>query len=352
MRPTTSSGTPRAASRIACGDAEPREAAVRHDAEPAQAEQVGAARRPRGRSRRGARAAPGAAAGRPPSPRATTRRRAGCCAASPAETPSIELQRDVAGEAVGDDHVGAPVGVVALDVPDEAQVAVGERSRSARAPRRERRALRRPPRRSRAGRSRARRRRARVASAAPMNANCTRCSGRTSTFAPTSTSGHRRAGDGHRDRERGTVDAARAADVEEAGGERGTGRAAGDERVGVALGDGARRGHDRGVRRRADAPRGSAAFAIETGASITSTPPAPVADLVGGPVQEDPHTLLPPQRAPSATSAGPRSAPLASTATVISSARQRARATRRARSAASGRGRGRGRARATTSRPA
>ena len=50
VRPTTSPSTPRAASRIAWAMPRRREAPVRHDAEPAQAEQVGAARRSRDRS--------------------------------------------------------------------------------------------------------------------------------------------------------------------------------------------------------------------------------------------------------------------------------------------------------------
>ncbi len=54
------------------------------------------------------------------------------------------------------------------------------------------------------------------ASAAPMNANCTRCSRRASAFAPTSSSVTGLLGDRQRDRERRAVDAARALDVERA----------------------------------------------------------------------------------------------------------------------------------------
>ena len=63
---------------------------------------------------------------------------------------------------------------------------------------------------------------------------------------------HGRARDRNRDRKRGTMDAPRALDVEEPGRDRGAGRAAGDERVGVTRRDRPRRAYDRRLGRRAD----------------------------------------------------------------------------------------------------
>ena len=59
-------------------------------------------------------------------------------------------------------------------------------------------------------------------------------------------------GNGHEHGERRAVDAARSFHVKQAGGERGAGRAAGDQRVGAPVGDGTHGLHDRGVRRVAD----------------------------------------------------------------------------------------------------
>ena len=152
-----------------------------------------------------------------------------------------------------------------------------------------------------------------------MKANWTRCSARTSTLAPTSTSVTGCAGDRDRDRERRAVDARGALDVEEAGGERGAGRAAADERVGVARGDGARGADDRGVGGRADgARRGRAPWRSRPGRRRPRRPSATSPNSLGGPEEQ---RRAPPAAAataaPAATSAGPRSAPLASTATVM-----------------------------------
>src|ERR1700730_13318869 len=69
-----------------------------------------------------------------------------------------------------------------------------------------------------------------------------------------------------------------------------------------------------GVDRTANA--GSVAFAIETGASTTSTPSATEPISSAGPNSSTPIPAAAACAAPAATSAGPRSAPPASTATV------------------------------------
>ena len=128
----------------------------------------------------------------------------------------------------------------------------------------------------------------------------------------------RLAGHGHEHGERRPVDAARALDVEQAGGERGAGGAAGDERVGAAVGDGrARPGRSRPSASTRTARAGSAALAIETGASTTSTPGRGL-DLRRGAEDAAParRRATAASAAPRATSRGPASAPLASSATV------------------------------------
>src|SRR5579859_3944661 len=70
-----------------------------------------------------------------------------------------------------------------------------------------------------------------------------------------------------------------------------------------------------GVERTAKA--GSTALAIETGASITSTPAGIAPISAAGPNSSTPTPRCAASAAPAATSAGPRSAPPASTATVI-----------------------------------
>jgi hypothetical protein len=119
--------------------------------------------------------------------------------------------------------------------------------------------------------------------------------------------------------ERGAVDPAGALDVEEPGGEGGAGRAAGDEGVRVA------RATERaawtidasGLLR--NARTGSAAFAMDSGASTISMPGVPSTSDRSASPGPNRRIRIPPaaaSAAPAATSAGPRSAPLASTATV------------------------------------
>ena len=154
------------------------------------------------------------------------------------------------------------------------------------------------------------------ASAAPMKANWTRCSGRTSALAPTSTSviGLPGIGTGHR--ERRAVDAAVALDLEQAGGERRARRAAADEGVGVAGRDGPDGAHDRGVRGRAHGARGIGGLGDRDRRVDTSTPSAtsPISSAAPNSSTRTPWDAA--IAAPAATSAGPRSAPPASTATV------------------------------------
>ena len=82
-----------------------------------------------------------------------------------------------------------------------------------------------------------------------------------------------------------------------------------------------------GVERTANA--GSAAFAIETGASTISTPGPTDRISAAGPKRTTPIPWAAARVAPSATSWGPRSAPPASTATVTMRAGVRAKARRR-----------------------
>ena len=163
------------------------------------------------------------------------------------------------GEAVGDDHVGrARHHVAALDVADELErlQPVARRARAARraprAPARCRGAASSPlessPTRGRATPSTTR------ASAAPMNANCTRCSRRASALAPTSSSVTGWSGTGSGQRQRRAVDAARALDVERPRRQRRAGAAGAHERLRAALGDRAwrpARSRPRGVARAA-----------------------------------------------------------------------------------------------------
>ena len=288
VRPTTSLVDAARGEQDRLREADAREAPVRHDAEPAQAEQVGAARRPRGRSRRGGRAAPGAAAAPPSLRRAASDVAASRTAREHRLRDALdELQRDVAGEAVGDDDVGGAVGDVgALDVADEVERGRPRRARrsSAWASSDERRALGRllavGEQRRRAG---ARRRARRCASAAPMKANWTRCSGRTSALAPTSSSVTGCAGDRQRDaRARGGGCRGARLMLNSAGGERGAGGAAADERVGLARRRRPRGLDDRGVGRRARGARGVGRLGDRDGRvdDLDAVGPT-VADLVG-----------------------------------------------------------------------
>ncbi len=110
----------------------------------------------------------------------------------------------------------------------------------------------------------------------------------------------------------------RAPDVEEPGGERGAGRAAGHERVGV----GRRRRRGRRGRSRRPAPRatrrrGRPPWRSRPARRRSRRPRRRLAELVGGAEEEDADVLRrrrsPRRRRPRP---GPRSAPLASTATV------------------------------------
>ena len=150
-------------------------------------------------------------------------------------------------------------------------------------------------------------------SAAPMNANWTRCSARTSTFAPTSTSVTGLPGTGTGSASAGRwIPAARrisnrpaasAAPVEPAE----TSASASP----AATARAARTIEASFVERAARA--GSAALAIDTGASTTVTWSGTSPISAAGPKR---MTGTPASAAPSATSRAPRSAPLASTATV------------------------------------
>ena len=193
-------------------------------------------------------------------------------------------------------------------------------------------------------------------SAAPMNANCTRCSRRTSALAPTSSSVTGLPGDRQRQRQRRAVDAARAPDVEQARGERRAGR----RRRRRAPARGRRRPRAPPARSR---PRVARARRAPGRRSWRSTPARRrsrrrrrrLAELAGrARTGSRARPARRRSRAPAATSAGPRSAPLASTATTDAGARVDAGATAAGRLAATRRGRDRGRAArgATTSRPA
>ena len=151
-----------------------------------------------------------------------------------------------------------------------------------------------------------------------MWANWTRCSGRTSALAPTSRSSHGRAGDGHGQGQRRPVDAARALDVEQAGGQGGAGGAGRDERVGLARADGAGRLDDRGLRgvaarRGPGRPPWRSRPARRRPRRRRRTSPSSAAARRGARAR---HRSATASAAPAATSAGPRSAPFASTATV------------------------------------
>ena len=155
--------------------------------------------------------------------------------------------------------------------------------------------------------------------AAPMCANWTRCSGRTSTLAPASSSRNGLPGTGTmiasagrctpRARLKVNSEAASAAPVEPP-----LTSASASPAATAAT---ARTIEDSGVRRTARA--GSGSLAIETGASTTETPSGTGPISAAGPNRS---TRTPPaaaRAAPRATSAGPRSAPLTSTATVMRS---------------------------------
>ena len=130
----------------------------------------------------------------------------------------------------------------------------------------------------------------------------------------------RLAGDRDDDRQRGPVHAAGALEGEQRGGERRAGRAAADQRVGLARRDRGDRAHDRRLGRAPDRARrvgvlGDRDRRVDDRHALGR--PAPIA--AAGPNRT---TRTPPaaaRAAPRATSAGPWSAPLTSTATVTGS---------------------------------
>ena len=161
--------------------------------------------------------------------------------------------------------------------------------------------------------------------AAPICANWMRCSGRTSTLAPTSSSRNGASGAGTtiasagrwtpRARRISKRPAASTAPVEP------------PETSASARPDATARTawtiEDSGVARTARA--GSAALAIDTGASTISTPGAGSPSRAAGPNSRTSTPRSAARAAPRATSPGPRSAPFASSATVTRSVMTRVR---------------------------
>jgi hypothetical protein len=155
--------------------------------------------------------------------------------------------------------------------------------------------------------------------AAPMCANCTRCSGRTSTFAPASSSRNGEPGTGTstasagrwtpRARLKEKSEAASAVPVEPPE-TSASARPAATASTACTI-------DACGLPRTARA--GSAALAIESGASTISTPSAAGPSSAAGPNSSTRVPAAAARAAPRATSAGPRSAPFASTATVTCS---------------------------------
>ena len=274
MRPTTSARTPRAASSIARAIPARAERAVRHDAEPAQAEQERAALRLG--VDRVAQPAQRRPQQQPAGLRARARRRRLAHRAEQrVRGPLHHLEEDVAGEAVGDDHVGlARADGEALDVAGELEPVGAPASAACAActssvpfvgsvpldEQRDARALE-PD-------HRLHERRAHVRELDEVL-------GPHLDVGAAVEQQERPPGDRHEHRQRRAVHAAGALDVEQPRGERGAGRAARHERVGAAVGDRADRLHDRGrPASRAPRARGRRALAIETGASTISTPGA------------------------------------------------------------------------------
>ena len=250
-RPTTSCSTPRAARRIAFAIAVRRRVAVRDHREARAGRGDRRRRRCPGRGGGGGGARPGGSGGRRACPVGVAVISARSASRIVRIVPSSSLQRDVAGEAVGDDDVGgAAEEVAALGVALEVEVA---RARAARAPRASAGSPSPPPRRSRGGAPRGSRRRGSPRRRRrPSSRTGARCSGRASAFAPASSST-----DGPRSPGIGTAIAGRMtpgmpAELEQAGGEHRAGVAGRDDRVGLALGDGADGGDERALRLRAD----------------------------------------------------------------------------------------------------
>ena len=291
------------------------ERAVRHDAELAQSEQHGAAlllrvdlvaQRPQRRAQQ-------------PAAELSARGRIAASRTAPSSADDValhDLQRDVAGEAVRDDHVRHPgADREALDVADEVQLAalvasccVGGDDVSA------------PlvgssPLESSATRGRSTPITTSM-NAAPMWANWTRCSGRHLDVGAHVEQQDRGLGTGTTIASAGRWMPGARLKWNSAGGERGAGRAAGDERVGAALGDGLGGLDDRGLRRRRTARAGSGSLAIETGASTISTPSACRRSRRRARTAAPVSPVPPLARLRARPPRGPRSAPFASTATV------------------------------------
>ncbi len=100
----------------------------------------------------------------------------------------------------------------------------------------------------------------------------------------------RAARDRHREGEGRAVDAAIAAQVEQAGGERRPGGAAGDERLGAAVGDGLGGLDDRRLRRGAHRVGGIGGLG-DRYRSIDDLHPRDLADLLAGPEEDDGDAL-------------------------------------------------------------
>ena len=277
VRPTTSSSTAaarraRSRWRSRAGWSEPWQTTTR----PRKPEQIGARDRLGVEPRRAARRAGRGSAVRPPST---------ACPERIADADRLDqrpggalhqLDRDVAGEAVRDDDVSLACGeATTLDVPDEL----------------ERRSVEAPQQRVRLGDDR----RALLGlladfessptrgcstpitprmNAAPMYANWTSCSARTSTVAPTSSSRTGRPGTGTQHGQRRPVDPGHPLHRQEPGRERRAGRSRGDQRSRAPVGDRRGRPHDRrvplGRAPRQPAPR---SWRSTSGESTTSTAP-------------------------------------------------------------------------------
>ena len=165
------------------------------------------------------------------------------------DRPFERLQHDVAGEAVGDDDVGgAAEDVATLGVAGEVEIA---RARAGRAPRARAGSPSRAPRRSRAAGPSGSTPSISAAKTAPIVANCSRCSGRASAFAPASMQDGRAVLGWDRYRDRRPHHAGDAPQLEQPGGEHGARVPGRDDRIGLPFGDCAHRGDERAVGLRA-----------------------------------------------------------------------------------------------------
>ena len=282
VRPTTSLAHAARGQHDRLREAARAKRAVRDDAEPAQPEQVRAARAPRGRSRRAARAAPAAAARRRPwrarerhrgvADRAQQRRR---------DVPSITLSATLPVKPSVTIDVGlARADREALDVADEVERRAAARRAPRGRPTTSSRALASAPRRWTAARRAGARPRARPRERRAHERELDEVLGPHLDVGADVEQQERRAGDRHGDRERRAVDAAGALDVEQRR-RRAPRRSSRRRRARRPRPSATARAactiEASGVERTARA--GSAALAIETGASTTSTPSAHGAEL-------------------------------------------------------------------------